>query len=117
MKEFQFDFERLKVYQKALILIDKIFMIYKGLHVDYKMAVGTNIIRAGMSIANNLAEGNGKLSKKEKSGYFGISLDSTKECVSVFNVLYRQKILDCDRFHEIRMDSREITSMIMGLMK
>lgn len=117
MTEFQFDFERLKVYQKALDMIDKVFDVYKGLPNDYKISIGSNMIRAGLSIANNLAEGNGKESKREKNRYFGISLDSTKECVSVFNVLSRQRLISDNIFHEIRNSCREITSMIIGLLK
>ena len=115
MREFEFDFEKLKVYQKSLIFIDKIFYIYKSLSQDYKIAVGSNLIRAGLSIANNLAEGNGKKSKKEKNRYFNISLDSTRECISVFNVLKRQKLITKDKYLELRRDVKEITSMLYGL--
>jgi len=85
--DFKFDFEKLKVYQKALDFIHEIFKIYKRLPREYKYTVGGNLVRAGVSIANNIAEGSGKKSKKEKSRYYSISLDSTRECISVFNVL------------------------------
>jgi four helix bundle protein len=61
--------------------------------------VGTNLIRAGLSIANNLAEGNGKKSKKEKVRYFSVSLDSTRECISVLNVLKRQGLIKEDKYN------------------
>lgn len=67
MREFEFDFEKLIVYQKSLEFIDKIFDIYKILNHDYKISIGSNLIRAGLSIANNIAEGNGKKSKKRNS--------------------------------------------------
>lgn len=89
MKEFKFDFENLKVYEKSLAFIDKIFAIYKKLNQEYKYSVGNNFIRAAMSIANNIAEGNDKKSKKDKNRYFNIFSDSTRECVSVLNVLKR----------------------------
>lgn len=117
MDKFQFDFEKLKVYQKALNYIDKLFAIYKKLPGDYKICIGSNMIRAGLSIANNLAEGNGKQSKKEKNRFFSISLDSTKECVSVFNVLDRQKLINETEYQNVRDESREITSMLIGLIK
>ena len=69
MKEFEFDFEKLKVYQKSLDLIDKIFKVVKTLPREYKYSLRDNLLRAGLSIANNLAEGNGKKSKKEKNRY------------------------------------------------
>ncbi|MBA7687653.1 hypothetical protein ES703_96117 [subsurface metagenome] len=113
--DFQFDFERLKVYQFALRFIDKIFEVYRRLPKEFKYSIGNNLLRAGLSIANNLAEGSGKISKKEKARYFGISLDSTRECISVFNVLIRQSLIDKAVFKDLRKDGREITSMITGL--
>ncbi|MBI1977901.1 MAG: four helix bundle protein [Candidatus Omnitrophica bacterium] len=115
-KNFQFDFERLEVYQKSLMFIDEVFDIYRGLSQDYKISIGSNLVRAALSIANNLAEGNGKRSKKEKNRYFGISLDSTRECISVFNVLKRQSLIEMGRYEKLRADGREITNMIWGLL-
>ena len=114
-EEFRFDFENLKVYQKALELIDKIFSIYRKLETEYKYSIGSNLVRAGLSIANNLAEGNGKKSIREKKRYFDISSDSARECVSVFNVLKRQNLLGQELYKEVRSDAREITSMIRAL--
>lgn len=113
--DFHFDFERLIVYQKTLDFIDRIFEVYKDLPRDLKYALGDNVIRAALSIANNIAEGNGKISKKEKNRYFGISLDSARECISVLNVLKRQKLISDERYAELRRDGREITNMLHGL--
>ncbi|HEA47278.1 MAG TPA: four helix bundle protein, partial [bacterium] len=55
--DFQFDFERLKVYQFTLRFIDKIFEVYRKLPKEFKYSIGSNLLRAGLSIANNLAEG------------------------------------------------------------
>ena len=67
MEPFLFDFEKLKVYQKSLNFIDGIFRVYNQLKQEYKYSIGSNFVRAGLSIANNLAEGNGKKSKKRKN--------------------------------------------------
>ncbi len=115
MKDFEFDFEKLQVYQKSLNFIDQLFEVYKQLGQDYKISIGSNLIRAALSIANNLAEGNDKRSKKEKMRYFETSSDSARECVSVLNVLRRQRLIDPEIFIQLRITAREITSMIKGL--
>ena len=115
MSEFEFDFEKLKVYQKSLDFIDETFEIYKTLSQDYKISIGSNWVRAALSVANNIAEGNDKGSIKERNRYFGISSDSARECVSVLNVLKRQKLIDNRKYSELRQDAREITSMLRGL--
>ncbi|MDD5423298.1 MAG: four helix bundle protein [Candidatus Omnitrophica bacterium] len=115
MSDFEFDFEKLKVYQKSLDFIDEVFVIYKSLVQDYKFSIGSNLIRAALSIANNIAEGNDKYSSKERVRYFEISSDSARECVSVLNILKRQKLINDNKYFILRKNAREITSMIHGL--
>ena len=117
MSEFEFDFERLSVYQKSLDFIDEVFEVYNTFSNDYKISIGSNWIRAALSVANNIAEGNDKDSIKERNRYFGISSDSTRECVSVLNVLRRQKLIKDNKYYELRKQAREITSMLRGLRK
>ena len=111
----EFDFEKLTVYQKALDFIHNIFEIYKKLPKDFQYTVGSNLVRAGISITNNLAEGSGKKFKKEKTRYYSTSLDSTRECISVFNVLLREKLIEENIYTQLRLDAREITAMLCGL--
>lgn len=89
-----FDFERLTVYQKSIEFIHQIFEIYKKLPREFKFTVGDNLVRASVSVANNLAEGSGKKFKKEKARYYSISLDSARECISVFNILFKEKLME-----------------------
>lgn len=114
-KDFEFDFERLSVYKKALDFIDKIFAEVNKLPKEYRYSLGSNLIRAGLSVANNLAEGSDKISHKERAKFYSISSDSARECVSVFNVLKRQELIDENLYHQLRCTAREITSMIHGL--
>ncbi|MFH1678070.1 MAG: four helix bundle protein [Candidatus Omnitrophota bacterium] len=110
-----FDFEKLTVYQKALDFIHNIFGIYKKLPREFKYTVGANLVRAATSITNNLAEGSGKRFKKEKARYYSTSLDSTRECISVFNVLLKEGFIGEDIYTQMRIDAKEITSMLCGL--
>lgn len=112
-----FDFEKLSVYQKALDFIHKIFEIYKRLPREFKYTVGDNLVRASVSIANNLAEGSGKKFRKEKARYYSTSLDSARECVSVFNVLFKERLIEENIYSQMRIDAREITSMLCGLLE
>ena len=114
-KDFEFDFERLSVYQKALEFIDKIFEVVNKLPKEYRYSIGENLLRAGLSIANNLAEGSDKKSHKERAKFYATSSDSTREGISVFNVLRMRNLIDENLYSRLRADGREITSMIHGL--
>lgn len=110
-----FDFENLNVYKKALEFIHNILEIYRKLPREFQYSIGDNLVRAGMSIANNLAEGSGKKFKKEKARYYSISLDSARECISVFNVLHREAFIGEETYKNLRLEAREITNMLCGL--
>lgn len=112
----EFDFEKLSVYQKGLDYVHELFVIYKGLPREFKYTVGDNLIRAGLSITNNLAEGSGKRFKKEKHRYYSTSLDSTRECISVLNVLLKEALIEKEKYDNLRSASKEITSMLFGLL-
>jgi len=116
-KNLEFDFERLEVYQLALEFLDFIFGICKNLARNLEYILGDNLKRAGISISNNIAEGSGKKSSKEKARYYGISLDSTRECVNMFIILNRQKAITNDNYLKARTYSKRLTSMLFRLIE
>lgn len=117
MKEFQFDFERLQVYQKALILIDEVFNLMTIIPKEYRFSIGDNLIRAALSVANNLAEGNDQPSAASKARFYEYASNSARECASVMIVLDRRRLISEEYFWKVKNHIREITSMIKALKK
>jgi len=110
-----FDFEKLEVYQLSLELLDRIFIVCRSLPRDLHYSVGDQLMRAGLSISNNLAEGVGKRSRKERAQYYGTALNSARECISMFIVLRRQSCISEEVYSELRGQGRRITAMLYGL--
>ena len=110
-----FDFEKLKVYQFSIRYFRKILKITKTLPRDLQFSLGDQIRRAALSVCNNIAEGNGKKSKKEKAYFLSTSLHSARECVPMMTILFEENIIKEDVHKELRSDCRQITSMLMGL--
>ncbi|MBI4353736.1 MAG: four helix bundle protein [Candidatus Omnitrophica bacterium] len=115
IEEPSFDFERLKVYQASLEFLDQIFDVSLALPRETQSSLGDQLRRAGLSISNNIAEGSGKRFKREKTRYYCTASDSTRECLSMLNILQRRKLLGDGQFAIMRRAGREITSMIHGL--
>lgn len=113
--DYEFDFERLQVYQLALKFLYKIFDLADTLPMRLQSSLGDQFRRASLSISNNIAEGNDKRSKREKAQYFTRSSDSARECISMFNVLRGRKLIHEDAWRDLRAEGRQITSMIRGL--
>ncbi|OGC21333.1 hypothetical protein A3J90_02470 [candidate division WOR-1 bacterium RIFOXYC2_FULL_37_10] len=114
---FEFDFEKLTVYQFSIKLFRKILSITKELPRNLQFSLGEQIRRATLSICNNLAEGSGKESKKEKTYFYGVSLNSARECIPMITILFEEEIIKEELYIELRKSYYEITSMLKGLIR
>ena len=111
-EEYVFDFERLDVYRKAVGLTVAIFRITRTLPREYQFSLADQLRRAGLSILNNLAEGSGKLSKKEKAQFYKTSLNSARECIPMFAVLQKEQQLSVEMHRGLRQDMVHIANML-----
>ena len=110
--EYEFDFERLDVYRKTVELVVIFFKITKPLPREYQFSLADQLRRAGLSVLNNLAEGSGKLSKKERAQFYRTSLNSARECVPMLTLLKREGQLSCQAYQQIRQDVIHIANML-----
>src|SRR3989338_3903577 len=110
--EYIFDFERLEVYQKSLEFLLSIYRITRPLPREYQFSLADQLRRAGLSILNNLAEGSGKLSKKEKAQFYKTSLNSARECVPMLTVLVREKQIVEGTHQTMREEVVHITNIL-----
>jgi len=116
-EEIYFDFEKLRVYQMALELADFIFNACKGMATSYRSSLVDQLHRAVVSIANNIAEGCGKVSHREKIKYFTYALDSAKECVPPLTIAYRQGQIKEGDYQKGREYCDSICKMMVKLIK
>ncbi|MCX6348500.1 MAG: four helix bundle protein [Candidatus Aureabacteria bacterium] len=116
-QEYIFDFEKLDVYQRALQFAAEIITIVKRLEPHLKFTIGSNLIRAAMSVANNIAEGSGKRSAGDKARYYGYSLASTRECVPSIAILFMEKQISIKERDSLRGECVALGSMVGGLIR
>ena len=116
MEEERFDFENLKVYQKALDYIDFVYEITRGFPKEEVFSLTDQHKRASTSICLNIAEGSGG-SKSEFNKFLKIARRSVRECVAITEISYRQKFLDDRIKQRSRSLCLELSKMINGLMK
>ncbi len=70
-----------------------------------------------MSIAANIAEGNGRFTKADRRNFFGISRGSVQECVPLLELAARQDLISTERHEQLKADLEEIAKMLSGLIK
>jgi len=109
-----FMFENLKVYQKAVDFADHASALAERFPRGYYF-LADQLNRAALSIAANLAEGNGRFTKADRKNFFGIARGSAQECVPLLELARRRKLLDEARHAAMRAELETIAKMLSGL--
>jgi four helix bundle protein len=111
-----FIFENLDVYKKAIDLADEIYELTQNFKKgNYYLADQLN--RAALSISANIAEGNGRYHKADRTNFFRIARDSAFECIPLLEICSRRKLIDADIHNSLKLKLEDIGKMLSGLMK
>ena len=108
-----FDFEKLKVYQKSLDLIDCVYDLTDTFPAKETYNLTLQFKRAANSISLNIGEGSGG-SRKEFIKFLTISRRSLRECVVCTTIAYRRKYIDVKTQQSLRNQLTEISKMTSG---
>ncbi len=111
-----FAFEKLVVYQKALDFADQICRNTEQFSRGYGFLVN-QLNRAALSIAANIAEGNGRFTKRDRRHFFGIARGSAQECAPLLELALRRGLLTCDSHTILKNQLEEVARMLSGLIK
>jgi four helix bundle protein len=110
----QFNFERLKVYQKALDYIDFAYLITDSFPKEEIFGLTSQLRRAACSVALNLGEGSGG-TKAEFKNFIRISFRSVNECVVCSTIAQRRNYIKKELEISSRKQLAEIGKMLSGL--
>jgi len=116
MDEERFDFENLKVYQKALEYVDFVYEMARDFPKAEIFSLTDQFKRASISICLNIAEGSGG-SKVEFNRFLKIARRSIRECVAITEISCRQKFIGDKVKQQSRSLCSELSKMINGLIK
>jgi four helix bundle protein len=114
-KECLFDHENLEVYREAIALIAWLSAL-----LDSTVRIGDvkdQLDRASISIALNIAEGNGKYTPKDRCRFFDIAHGSALECAAGLDILVAMAKLTPERIRPGKESLQRIVRMLMGLIK
>lgn len=109
-----FMFENLDVYQKAVDFADSIVELTEHFPRGYSFLVD-QLNRAALSIAANLAEGNGRFTKPDRRNFFHIARGSAQECVPLLEIARRRGLIQETAAVELKDRLEIIAKMISGL--
>jgi four helix bundle protein len=72
---------------------------------------------AALSIATNLAEGNGRFTKSDRRNFCTIARGSGQECLPVLEIARRRGFIEESQHAELRAALEELARMLSSLIK
>ena len=109
-----FSFEKLIVYQASIDFADRVCQITEKFSRGYGFLVD-QLNRAALSIAANIAEGNGRFTKADRKNFFGIARGSVQECVPLLELARRRQLVTEAAHQDLKDQLEEISRMLSGL--
>jgi four helix bundle protein len=107
-------FEKLEVYPRAVGFTDEIAAMTEAFPRGYGFLVD-QLMRAALSIATNLAEGNGRFTKPDRKNLFGIARGSAQEGVPLLEIARRRGLVQEDAALALGERLEVIAKMLSGL--
>ena len=111
-----FMFENLEVYQKAVDFTDRAVGLTEQFPRGYGF-LADQLNRASLSIATNLAEGNGRFTKADRKHFFVIARGSVQECVPLLEIARRKGLIVDEDHGTMRHELEVMAKMTSGLIK
>ncbi|MBI2063496.1 MAG: four helix bundle protein [Candidatus Yanofskybacteria bacterium] len=112
-----FKFLDWEVYKDAQDVFIEVVQIVRKLPQDLRYTLGSQIIRSGLSVILNIAEGSGRLTDKEMSRFFDISLGSINETVAGLDCLLKLDCLEEAIFQRVFQKYKSISRQLGGFKK
>jgi len=111
-----FMLEKLDVYRKAVDFTDRVTVLSEKFPRGYYFLTD-QLNRAALSIATNIAEGNGRFTKADRKNFFTIARGSVQECVPLLELALRRELIREKDFVELKAELEILAKMVSGLIK
>ena len=106
------DFHELVVWQKAIELTVCIYRLTRSLPSDELYGLSSQMRRASVSIASNIAEGRGRLSHAEFRQFLGLAQGSTYELQTQLIIAKKLCLAPAEQLNEAVALSNEVSKML-----
>ena len=107
-----FRFQRLDIWKESIILGKECFIISENLRKDKYYSFSDQLLRASLSISNNIAEGSGSATKKDFANFLNISRRSIFECANIIIILYECNLIAPDSRDQMLESFKNLSAKI-----
>lgn len=110
-----YSFEKLEVWKLAKDLCVHIYKLTSQFPPEEKFGLVSQMRRASVSIASNIAEGSSRISKKEQSHFYTIAYSSAIELLNQLIISHALTFIDDDQLIQSRLKIGPITGGLSNL--
>jgi len=107
--------ERLEVWQTAVVCVVSIYKETESFPKEERFGLTSQIRRAAVSIAANIAEGEGRESTKEFNHFLSNAQGSVSELATELMIAHKLTFLTADVYTKLSATLDSIGRMIVGL--
>jgi len=111
----QYSFEKLEVWQNSKELTISIYKLTDTFPSDEKFGLVSQLRRASVSIATNLAEGSGRTNKNDKAHFTQIAYGSLMEVLNLLLISEELKFIAEHDLIEFRKNIEVISKQLSNL--
>ena len=111
------NFRQYEVWKKAISFTTEIYKLTNSFPSTEKFGIISQIQRAAVSIASNIAEGASRTSEKEFLHFLEISLGSSFELETQLLISKNINYISEEKFHEVTMELTVLQKQLNTLIK
>ncbi len=112
-----FSFEKLEVWNESKNLVKFIYDLTNNFPSEEKFGLTSQLRRASISIASNLAEGTSRNTNKDKAYFTTLSYSSTMEVLNQLIIAKELEFISEKDYGETRKQIYKISNMLNALRK
>jgi four helix bundle protein len=112
---YYFPFEKLQAWQDAKKLVIDIYAITKEFPGDEKFGLTSQINRAAVSVASNLAEGSSRMSMKDQAYFSQLAFSSLMELACQIAIAEELNFINAERYDSLRRNIEVLSKKLNAL--
>jgi four helix bundle protein len=115
--QHSYSFEKLEVWKKAKDLATKLYAVTSSFPQEEKFGIVSQIRRAAVSVASNIAEGSSRTSTKDQAHFSQIAFGSLMEVLCQITIANELEFLSNEDMANFRQSIDEVARMLNSLRK